>query len=110
MMRRVLGPQGALATVLFGEVLDGAGAERAGLVWRCVDDDALLPEAATLAGRAAAAPAGLARRVKATLATMAGVASHDEAVDVELEAQVWSMAQPDFAERVAAMQQKIKSK
>ncbi|MHB8466050.1 MAG: enoyl-CoA hydratase [Acidimicrobiales bacterium] len=110
MMRRTMGPQAALATVLFGEVLDGEAAERAGLVWRCVDDDALLASAATLAGRAAAAPPGLARRVKATLATMADIASHDEAVDVELEAQVWSMAQPEFAERVAALQQKIKSK
>lgn len=107
MMRRSMGPQGALATVLFGEVVDGAEAERTGLVWRCVDDEALLEAAATLAGRAAAAPAGLARRVKATLSTMAGVATHDEAVDVELEAQLWSMAQPEFAERLAAMRARI---
>src|SRR5579863_3302270 len=39
MMRRILGPQGAAATIVFGEVLDGASAERVGLVWRCVPDD-----------------------------------------------------------------------
>ncbi len=40
MFRRIAGPQAVAATVLFGEVLDGAEAERIGLVWRCVDDDA----------------------------------------------------------------------
>ena len=110
MMRRTLGPQGALATVLFGEVLDGAAAERSGLVWKCVDDEVLVQEAATIAGRAAAAPPALARRLKSTLATMAGVATHDEAVDVELDAQMWSMQQPEFAERIAALQKKISSR
>jgi len=110
MMRRITGPQATAAAVLFGEVLDGAEAERAGLVWRCVDDEALLDHAATLAGRAAAAPPALARRLKATLSAVAGVDSHDDAVDVELEAQLWSMAQPEFAERIAAMQAKISAR
>src|ERR1700730_9018328 len=39
MMRRVMGQEATAATVLFGEVLDGAAAERARLVWRCVNDD-----------------------------------------------------------------------
>jgi enoyl-CoA hydratase len=110
MMHRVMGPQATLATVLFGDVLDGSEAERAGLVWRCVEDDALVDAAVEMAGRAAAAPASLARRVKSTIATMAGVSTHEEAVDVELEAQVWSMAQPEFAERLAALQAKIRSR
>jgi enoyl-CoA hydratase len=110
MMQRVMGQQGTTATVLFGEVLDGPAAERAGLVWRCVDDDTLLAEACTLAGRAAAAPPGLARRLKATLSAMPAVSTHEEAVDVELDAQLWSMAQPDFAERVAALQKKISTR
>src|SRR5437899_1260688 len=42
MLTRIAGPQAAAATVLFGEVLDGAAAERCGLAWRCVDGDALL--------------------------------------------------------------------
>ena len=110
MMRRIMGPEGTAAAVLFGEVLDGAGAERAGLVWRCVDDDQLLPTALEMAGRAASAPAPLTRRIKATIATMADVATHDAAVDVELEAQVWSMAQPEFAERLKAVQDRISSR
>ena len=45
MSHRIAGPQAVLATVLFGEVLDGAEAERVGLVWRCLPDDELLPAA-----------------------------------------------------------------
>ena len=42
MLRRIAGPQTTLAAVVFGEVIDGAEAERVGLVHRCVDDDQLL--------------------------------------------------------------------
>jgi enoyl-CoA hydratase len=110
MMRRAVGPQATAATVLFGEVLDGAAAERAGLVWRCVDDDALLDEARALAKRAADAPPELARRLKATLAAVAEIDEHVAAVDYELEPQLWSLTQPAFAERLRAMQQRISSR
>ncbi|MDP1804288.1 MAG: enoyl-CoA hydratase-related protein, partial [Acidimicrobiales bacterium] len=53
MFRRIAGAQAVAAAVLFGEVLDGPDAERAGLVWRCVPDDALLPAAQAMAERAA---------------------------------------------------------
>jgi enoyl-CoA hydratase len=109
MMRRAMGPEGTAAMVLFGEVLDGEAAERAGLAWRCVDDDQLLPTAVAMAERAAAVP-GLARRIKQTIGAVAGVATHDEAVDVELEAQVWSLAQPEFADRLAALRGRISSR
>ncbi len=49
MLRRIVGPQAAAAMVLFGEVLDGEAAEKVGLAWRCVDDDALLDETVALA-------------------------------------------------------------
>lgn len=107
MSQRVSGPQTAAATVLFGEVLDGREAERVGLVWRCVSDDDLLGAAQAMAGRAASAPPGVVARTKATLSTMASVASHDEAVERELDPQLWSLAQPEFADRLAALQAKI---
>ena len=44
MFQRIAGPQTTFAAVVFGEVLDGAAAERAGLVWRCVPDDELLAD------------------------------------------------------------------
>lgn len=111
MLQRIVGPQAAAAMIVFGEVLDGREAERAGLVWRCTDtDEQLLGAATDLAARAAAAPRALARKVKQTLAMVATVDHHDHAVDVELEAQVWSLSQPDFKERLAAMQKQISTK
>ena len=97
--------------MLFGEVLDGAEAERVGLVWRCVDDDALAAEAAAAGrpGRAASRgswPAGPRRRWPPCPRSI----DHDEAVDLELEAQVWSLGQPEFAERLKALQSKISSR
>ena len=62
MFRRIAGPQTTMAAVLFGEVLDGAEAERVGLVYRCVDDDALLDAAQAMAARAASAPRELVDR------------------------------------------------
>jgi enoyl-CoA hydratase len=110
MLQRIAGPQAAAATVLFGEVLDGAEAERVGLAWRCVDDDALLAEAHELAKRAADAPRELAITTKATLRDMATITEHEQAVDREIAPQVWSTQQPWFKERLAALQAKISSR
>jgi len=110
MLQRAIGPAAARAMVLFGEVLNGPEAETAGLVWRCVDDAALLAEAQAMAARAAAAPHELVRRTKGTLDDVVAIDTHDAAVDRELETQLWSMDQPEFAERLAALQAKITGK
>lgn len=109
MLQRIVGPQAAAAMVLFGEVLDGQQAADCGLVWRCVDDLLLVEEAVALAGRAAAAPHSLVRRTKQTMRRVAAVADHDKAVEIELEAQIWSLAQAEFAERLAALRRKVSS-
>ncbi len=110
MLRRAVGPEAATAMVLFGQVLDGEAAAAHGLAWRCVDDDALLDEARALAAGAAGAPRELVIRAKQTLRTVAAIDDHDEAVAVELEAQRWSFGQPFFAERLAAMRERISKK
>ncbi len=110
MLRRQAGPQTAFATVVFGEVLDGEEAERLGLVHRCVDDDDLLTAAGEMAARAASAPRALVTEVKATIAAMADVTTHAEAVERELAPQLWSTRQPWFAARIAALRSKISSK
>ena len=110
MLQRIVGPQTARAMVVFGEILDGRAAERVGLVWRCVPDGELLATAVELAATAASAPAALRARVRETMTSVAGLDDHAAAVDVELEAQVWSLDQPDFKERLAAMQQRISTK
>jgi len=107
MFRNVAGLQATMAAVLFGQSLDGAEAERVGLVWRCLDDDSLLEAAIAMADRAASSPTALTRAVKQTIKEMGTVESHADAVAKELEVQLWSMDQPEFAERLAAMQQKI---
>lgn len=110
MLRRNAGPQTTFATVVFGEVMDGAEAERVGLVHRCVDDDQLLAEAQRLAARAAAAPRELVIEVKRTIQAMADIDSHTAAVERELEPQLWSTRQPWFAERLAQLQRQISTK
>ncbi len=110
MLQRAVGSAAASAMVVFGEVVDGADAERIGLVWRCVDDAVLREVALEMAGRAAAAPRELVRRTKATLGAVASTGDHDAAVDLELDVQLWSMDQPEFAERLAALQARISSR
>ena len=107
MMDQVVGPQATAAMVLFGEILDGTEAERHGLAWRCVPDDELLPLALELGARAAAAPRELVTRVKATMADTVTIVDHHQAVQRELGDQVWSVTQPAFVERLAALQRKI---
>lgn len=107
MLQRSVGSQGAAAMVLFGDILDGAEAERVGLVWRCVPDDALLAAARQLAGRAASAPRELVRRTKATIAAVAPLDEHDAAVERELHTQLWSMDQPEFAALLSKMRRRI---
>jgi enoyl-CoA hydratase len=63
-----------------------------------------------MAARAAAVPRELSIIVKRTIQDMAGVDDHAAAVERELEPQLWSTRQPWFAERIAALQQRISSK
>lgn len=110
MMRRILGPQATFASVVFGEIMDGAEAERVGLVHRCVDDDQLLVEAQRLGAKAASAPRALAIEAKRSIQEMHDITTHPDAVKRELVPQLWSTQQPWYAERIAAMQNKISSK
>ena len=110
MLRRIAGPQAAMATVIFGDILDGAEAERIGLAWKCVDDDKLLGVAHDMAARAASRPRELLKVTKRTIQDMAHVSEHPAAVERELDPQVWSTRQPWFAEMLAALQAQITKK
>jgi enoyl-CoA hydratase len=107
MLRRAVGPQTAAAMVLFGQVLDSEGAVERGLAWARVEDGDLVDAAVELAARAASAPRELTMRVKQTMRAVEALDEHDAAVDTELEAQTWSVAQPWFAERLAAVQARV---
>ena len=110
MLRRIAGPQAAMATVIFGEILDGAEAERIGLAWKCVDDDQLMTYVHDMAARAASRPRELLKVTKRTIQDMALVTEHPAAVERELDPQVWSTRHPWFAEMLAALQAKITKK
>jgi enoyl-CoA hydratase len=98
------------AAVLLGQIMDGAEAERVGLVHRCVPDAELLDHCVEMGRAAAEAPRDLVMKIKATIQDVADIADHDAAVERELEPQVWSLNQPAFKERLAALQQKISGK
>jgi len=106
-LERRVGRQAAAALVLCGDTLDGAEAEAKGLVWRCVPSDELLDTALTLARRAASRPAPVMARAKETLDASPGLATAEEAVALELDAQRWSMATPEFAERLAELRARL---
>ena len=53
MLRRIVGPQAAMAAVVFGQVLDGKEAERIGLAYRSVPSESLLEVAHEFAAKAA---------------------------------------------------------
>jgi enoyl-CoA hydratase len=110
MLQRRVGSQAAAALVLFGRVLDGRQAERAGLAWSCVRDDELLPLALEMASTAARAPRELVQRVKQTMRDVTQLTDHAAAVERELDPQVWSINQPAFQEKLAALRQRISTR
>jgi enoyl-CoA hydratase len=110
MLQRRVGPQTAAAMVLFGQILDGRQAADAGLAWSCVPDDELIATARQLAAAAAAAPRDLVARIRATMADVRALDDHGDAVERELDPQVWSINQPVFQEKLAALQQRISSR
>jgi enoyl-CoA hydratase len=105
MLQRAVGPQVAAAMVLFDTVLECDAALRHGLALSATDDDALLDEAIRWAARAAANPRDLVRRAKQELMLPGG--EHAAAVAREIDAQVWSLSQPFFADRLAQLQSRI---
>ncbi|NNE12903.1 MAG: enoyl-CoA hydratase [Ilumatobacter sp.] len=110
MQRRIVGQQGAMAAVVFSQVLDGAEAERVGLAYKAVPDEELLDSAHEFARGAATAPRQLAILTKQTIRDMAEIRTHDDAVAREFEPQLWTVKQPWFEERIAALKAKISSR
>lgn len=106
-LRNICDRQTAMAMVLFGERLDGPRAAEIGLAWRCVDDDALVDEARRMARRPTRAPRALTQAMKETIIGMGAVTDSAAAVAREVDPQAWSMTQPEFKQRVAALKEAI---
>ena len=105
-----VGTQGAAALVLCGDVLSGHEAAAAGLAWRCVPEDELLPLAMTYARRAAGRSRALVARTKQSLRASAQLDTAEQAMALELEAQEWSMDQPGFDNRIRGIQDALASR
>jgi 2-(1,2-epoxy-1,2-dihydrophenyl)acetyl-CoA isomerase len=101
LLPRIVGRARALGLAMLGDKLPAADAERIGLIWKCVDDEALAAETATLAGRLAAMP------IQALVATRAafdgaGQMSFEQAIEQEADVQSRLGRAHDYLEGVAA--------
>jgi enoyl-CoA hydratase len=109
-LRSIAGRQTTMAMVLFGEVIRAQQALELGLVWKVVDDAALIDESVALAAVAAGQGKELNARTKASILALDTVSESDAAVDHELWPQLWSMEQGDFRALVERLQQNISTK
>lgn len=102
---RAVGAARALGLALFGESLSAERAEAWGLIWRCVDDDALMPTVRQLALQLAHGPTlGLARTKEAIYAAENRLLR--EQLDLERDFQRELGATRDYREGVDAFLQK----
>ena len=104
-LQRAIGAPRTRALALLGEPLSAETAAAWGLVWKVVDDDALIGEALALAGRLADGPPAAIALIKAQLETAwsAGLA---ESLDAEASAQSKAFATDDLREGAAAFVEK----
>ena len=105
LLPRLMGRANAMALSMLGDKLMADDAVRLGLIWKCVDDDALATEVAALAARLAKMPT---RALVATRKALDDSQQLDLAGALGLEADVQRTlgAAPDFAEGVAAFMAK----
>lgn len=104
---RLVGMQRAKAMAMLGDAVSAEEAERIGLIWRCIDDEKLMPEAEALAKRLAQAPTRALALIKSGLN-----ASFDNTLEkqLELEKHLQQVAgrTRDYSEGVAAFLEKRK--
>ena len=102
---RLVGQARALGLALTGEPLPAEKAADWGLIWKCVDDDALDPEVNALAARLAALPPlGLAA-IKSIIRTT-GARTLDEELDLQRDEMRRLGFTHDYREGVAAFLEK----
>ena len=102
---RAMGLPRARALAMLGERISAEQAESWGLIWRCVDDEALLEEAKKTALRLAKQPPLAIAAIKRLLRTGAA-ASMDEQLERERDAMQRLGFSADFAEGVRAFLEK----
>jgi len=101
LLPRLVGLQRARELIMLGERFDAAQAHEWGLVWKVVQDEALMREAHALARRIAALPSGPVRDLRRILARRSH-AGLEAAMLAETDATVRGFLDPETARRVAA--------
>jgi 2-(1,2-epoxy-1,2-dihydrophenyl)acetyl-CoA isomerase len=102
---RLVGEARAKGLALLGEALTAEQAESWGLIWKVVDDDRLMAEAAKLAGQLATQPTYGLGLAKQAIQASAGN-SFDAQLDLERDLQREAGRTPDYAEGVRAFLEK----
>ena len=99
MLERLVGPEIAAAMTLFGQRLSAERAVAAGLALRAVPADELTEQARQLAAAAASTDRELIVRTKYTLRKVVAEPelTHDEVLNLETQAQFWSLGLPSTA-------------
>lgn len=102
---RLLGDARARGLAMLGESISAAQASEWGLIWRCVEDAALMPAALAMAEDLAAKPAQALAAMKRAFdaSTTNGL---DAQLDLERDLQRELGRTPDFAEGVRAFSEK----
>ncbi|VVE22134.1 2-(1,2-epoxy-1,2-dihydrophenyl)acetyl-CoA isomerase PaaG [Pandoraea terrigena] len=95
----------AMGLAMLGDKLSAEQAEHWGLIWRCVDDDALVPEAQKLATQLASQPTKALATIKEALYASA-TNTLDQQLDLERDGQRALGASHDYAEGVNAFLEK----
>jgi 2-(1,2-epoxy-1,2-dihydrophenyl)acetyl-CoA isomerase len=98
---RLVGDARARALAMLGEPMSAAQAEAWGMIWKAVDDAALMPQAEELAGRLAAGPTEAYALMKRAFAASASN-SLDAQLDLEKELQGAAGRTADYAAGVEA--------
>jgi 2-(1,2-epoxy-1,2-dihydrophenyl)acetyl-CoA isomerase len=98
---RLVGPARAMGMALTAEAVSGEQAQAWGLIWRCVSDDQLMPEARKLAAAlAAGATRGFALTKQALIASPGNSLEQQLALEARLQREAGRTA--DFREGVQA--------
>jgi 2-(1,2-epoxy-1,2-dihydrophenyl)acetyl-CoA isomerase len=101
LLPRLVGQARALSLFMLGDKLAATDAAAMGMIWQCVDDDALQATVDALAERLCRMPTAALVATRQAMADAQGM-SLDDAIDLEAKLQTTLGASHDFLEGVAA--------